>query len=136
MIHFTLHHTETRFIHDAWLNYMVQLANTRVINHAGNDANYLRAMEISSLIDAVAEIFKKKLENTAVMNHKFTLDYHYAGCFYFHIFTQPIPTVYSFEKTLKDRLVKELQPQLFAMRPPVHENIEITIEDYYADYIS
>lgn len=135
MIVFKLTRQEAQFICDAWMGYMVQVAETRMINNAGRDGSYLQSMMIASLIDEVYQVFKRKLLNRAATSFKFSLQYHYGIAFYFHLHTQPVPTAYVWENLLRQRLCNELHQQLFCMRPPVHENIPLTIEDYYADFM-
>ena len=136
MITFKLTRQEAKFISDAWMGYMVQVSETRMINNSGSDGGYLQAMTVVSLIEKVSHEFKKKLLNRSATSFKFTFDYHYGIAFYFHLHMHPIKTAFVWENQLRQRLCNELHQQLFAMRPPVHENIPITIADYYADYLT
>ena len=135
MVTFTLSRSEAYFIANSWLLYMVHLSQTRMINHAGSDGRYLNAMAMHSQLDHVLLTFNKKLVNRKPTTFKFTFDYHYAIAFYYYIFTHPIQNTSVWENQLRQRLCDELHQQLFAMRPPVHQNIPLTIEDYYADYL-
>ena len=135
MITFHLTRQEAAHIYGGWMSDMKLIAETRMINNAGSDSRYLNAMMICSLLDDIEILLEKRLIDRKKTNFKITLSYAHAVAFYFHIFTKPIPTAFVWENRLRQHLCDEIHQQLFSMRPPVHENIPITIEDFYADFI-
>ena len=134
MIKFKITRDQARMIQEQWFPYMILSANTLVANNAGNDAKYLNAITIKSLLTEVQKKFREKLFNAEDKpgnpTFTFNLKLSQAPAFYVSVMQLGIDinNVYAFN--FRQQLCDGLYLQLFANRFPAFESVPLTINDF------
>jgi hypothetical protein len=134
MIKFKITRDQARMIQEQWFPYMVAAAASQLANNAGNDAKYLNAVILESLLLEVRKMFRGKLFNAEDKpgnpNFTFNLKRSQAPAFYVSIMQLGIDVQNVYAFAFRQQLCDVLHQQLFANRPPAHESVPLSINDY------
>ena len=126
---FKISRDQTRLVERNWIPYMIMFAESKLRSNAGKDAQYLNCKIIVSLLKDIELSLKRKLLGSA-LTLSFNLSDAHCAAFYFYLMIHPIASQQVYEFTFRQQLCDILHRQLFADRPPAHESVPLTINDF------